>query len=158
MIRKSQLTLSLSMALALASQAFAGGFYLNLGTASASSEAKAQNAVLTVRVTGCNDAAKASVIGSAEGLIDGRRQSISLKLIPLSEPGMYAVQRQWATEGRWVLNFVANEGEASTAAIVPVGPTGAIEKNGAKYFPRRAPASSEIEAALRPGGSLQAAK
>ena len=56
----------------------------------------------------------ADVSGSAEGLVNGARRSIALKLDPTSRPGVFAIRRQWPTEGTWALRISL----ASTTAIV----------------------------------------
>src|ERR1041385_8594082 len=87
--------------LTLAGQLFAGGFFLQLGNPEANPEARKLNAVLTVKATGCGEPAKAQITATAIGSIHGERQEIALKLTPLSDPGAYALARQWPNEGRW---------------------------------------------------------
>lgn len=43
------------------------------------------------------------LVGSAEGLVDGKRQSIALRLDATARPDVYAVRRQWPTAGTWVV-------------------------------------------------------
>jgi hypothetical protein len=121
--------------LVLASQMFAGGFYLILGNPEASPEARKANAVLTMKAAGCHEPWKAQVTGKAVGVVDGKRQEIPLKVMPLSEPGMFAVTQQWPKEGRWVIELQAKESingqPAYTHALVPAGPQG-VDRLSAK--------------------------
>ena len=55
-----------------------------------------------------------AVSGTAEGLVDGARRSIPLKLEATSTPGVFAVRKQWPSEGTWALKISL----FSTTAIV----------------------------------------
>ena len=81
----------------------AGGFGLQLG------EPKG-DAVVVVRSAGCLDPAKAHITGTATGMVDGRRQTIALKLTPTQTPGEFGVTRQWPREGSFTLTFVGTNG------------------------------------------------
>ena len=54
------------------------------------------------------------VSGSAEGFVNGARRTISLRLDATSRPGVFAVRRQWPSEGTWLLRLSL----ASTTALV----------------------------------------
>lgn len=141
---------------AVAVPVLAGGFFVLLGSPDASAEAHAQNAFVTVKMAGCHEPEKASITATAIGLVDGSRQSVALKLARLSEPGMYAVARQWPTAGRWVLQFVATDQNRITSTIVGVGP-GGIERQSAKSIPGP-PAAEDIAALLNGGPAVAAAR
>ncbi|MDB4912027.1 MAG: hypothetical protein JWO39_2850 [Gemmatimonadetes bacterium] len=64
----------------------------------------------------------ADVSGSAEGLVAGSRRSIALRLDATSRPGVFAVRRQWPSEGTWVLRVSL----ASTTAIVTLDREGNV--------------------------------
>jgi hypothetical protein len=127
----------------------AGGLFVMLGNPDASPEARSHNAVLTLKLAGCHEPEKASLSGSAISVIDGKRQTLPLKLIPLSEPGMYAVTHQWPEQGRWVLQFVATDHGRVTSTLVTAGP-GGIDRQGAKMAMRQ-PAEEDIAALLAEG-------
>ncbi len=115
---------------ALAGQLFAGGFYLTLGNPEANPEAKAANAVLVLRMDGCHEPEKATVTASATGIVDGKQQTIPLKLTKLSAPGTYALTQQWPKEGKWVLALSANDrDQRSTYTLVNAGPEGVDRLN-----------------------------
>jgi hypothetical protein len=120
----------------------AGDLYVMLGNPGANPQARGQNAVLTLRLAGCGDPAKAEISAVAIGTLDGKRQSIPLKLTQLRDAGSYAVVRQWPAEGRWVLQFIAKEGPRLTSTLVAAGPNG-IERNGARMA-MRMPAEKDI--------------
>jgi hypothetical protein len=119
----------------LASQLFAGGFYLTLGNPEAHSQAKKAGAVLTIKASGCGEPEKAQITATAIGVVSGKRQEIPVKVMPLSDPGMFAVTQQWPKEGRWVIAFHGKEkingNPASTYALVSAGPDG-IDRYHAK--------------------------
>jgi hypothetical protein len=132
-----------------AAAAYAGGFYLELGNPSANSEAKSMSAVLVARLTGCHEPEKATIEGSAEGLVSGKRQSIPLKLTTLTTPGMYAVTQQWPNEGNWVVRLVATQVDGKTKTSVVVRVNGnSFERAGAKYMTLRVPTSAEVDQML----------
>jgi hypothetical protein len=110
--------------LVLAGQLFAGGFWLQLGNPEASAEARKAGAVVTIKAVGCHDPATAQVTATAIGTVDGRRQTIALKLTPLSETGMFALSQQWPKEGRWVIELVGKNGEQFTNTLIAAGPQG----------------------------------
>ncbi|MEJ7615656.1 MAG: hypothetical protein WKF30_01475 [Pyrinomonadaceae bacterium] len=83
--------------------ALAGGFYLEVEAPRTSDAAKyPTGTMLLVRPVGCHDPSAAAISATAEGIVEGQRKSIALELKE-SEKGVYALTRQWPTEGRWVL-------------------------------------------------------
>jgi hypothetical protein len=52
--------------------------------------------------------------GSAEGLVAGSRRTIALTLTATSHPGVFAVRKQWPSEGTWLVRITL----ASTTALV----------------------------------------
>ena len=124
-------------------QSFAGGwFIISVGQPSANSDPVAREAAFTVRVSGCS-AEGVEVVANAEGLVDGQRQSISLKPIVLagkSDPVQYtfgsqsvqqgpnftfAIPRQWpANRGTWVIRVNASTFWRQQSALVVVSPGG----------------------------------
>jgi len=132
--------------LTAAVQLHAGGLFITLGNPEASAEATSQHAVLTLKLTGCGEPAKAAVDASAIGMVDGHRQTIPLRLIALSEPGNYAVTQQWPDKGHWVLQFVAKDGSRITSTLVAAGPR-SVDRYGAKMA-MRAPREEDLAALL----------
>lgn len=68
--------------------------------------------------------------GTAEGLVDGKRVSLPLELTATSRPGVYAVRKQWADEGHWVVSVGINAGGDGPTLLVGLGPSGGSEDTG----------------------------
>jgi hypothetical protein len=64
----------------------------------------------------------ADVTASAEGLVAGARRSIALQLDATSRPGVFAVRRQWPSEGTWIVRVSL----ASTTAIITLDRAGNV--------------------------------
>src|SRR5438105_10626252 len=45
------------------------------------------------------------ISGTAEGLVDGSRRSIALRFDATGRPGVFAVRRQWPSDGKWLLRI-----------------------------------------------------
>lgn len=133
--------------LVLAGQLFAGGFYLQLGNPEASAEARKNNAVLTIKATGCHDPATAQLTATAVGIVDGQRRSIPLTVTKLSQPGMFALSQQWPKEGKWVIELVARNGEQFTNSLVTAGASG-VDRLHAKANMKQF-SDSDVEAMLQ---------
>src|SRR5439155_14076645 len=100
-----RLALAAVVVMAGAQWLFAGGFFLTIGNPVAANAPQAKGAVLVVRPDGCHEPAKARITGTAEGMVNGSRRSVPLRLVTLPTPGVYAVNREWPTEGVWVVNL-----------------------------------------------------
>ena len=133
---------------AMAPQDPAGtAFRLDIGRANAgsASKTKMKSAVLVVRTIACSEPASARITGTAEGLVNGVRRSIALKLDPLEKPGVYAVSEQWPA-GRWVLSLVGTCRDHTAGALVPLAKTGFLRESS-RFLPPAATAP-EIESSL----------
>jgi hypothetical protein len=134
---------------ALVASLFAGALVLQIGNPAVNPEALAKNAVLVARITACHSPEKVHVTATAEGIVDGSRQSIPLNVISLSSPGTFAVTREWPHKGAWVVKMVATNPDYknyATGVLVPAeGDT--VRWTAAKqYF--RAPTPEDIAAVL----------
>ena len=108
---------------ALAGPLFAGALTVQIGNPTANREAMAKGGVVIVRTTACHAPEKSAIAATAEGIVDGKRQSMPLKLIPLSEKGTFVVTREWPKEGVWVIRFTATNPEYknyATGALVSI--------------------------------------
>lgn len=63
------------------------------------------------------------LVGSAEGIVNGQRQSVALRFDPTSQPGVFAVRRQWPAQGAWVLKITLAK---STTALVSLDRSGEV--------------------------------
>jgi hypothetical protein len=104
------------------------------------------HAVLTVKAVGCHDPVNAQLTAAALGMVDGKRQTIPLKLAKLPAPGMYALTQQWPAEGRWIIQIVGHNGGMTTSALVAAGPDG-IDRDNAKLVAGE-PAPNDVDALL----------
>ena len=67
------------------------------------------------------------VAGTAEGMVRGERKSVSLEFRATSRPGVYALKRQWPTEGTWTLVVSVTQGpDDAVYAIVDLGADGLV--------------------------------
>src|SRR5262245_63440909 len=51
------------------------------------------------------------VAGTAEGLVNGARRTISLEFKSTSRPGVYALNKQWPDDGVWTLLVSVTQGQ-----------------------------------------------
>jgi hypothetical protein len=152
------------MTLALASAAMAGGF--GLSARRSTDHPKVKGGVLLVQAEGCYGPG-ATVSATAEGLVNGRRRSIPLRLTKVGTDSAgtvtYTLRRQWPAEGVWVLSLTGvnrlpspnGKGEAITCrAMLELGPHNTLPaaRDGAeKYLPLRYVSNEkkEIQIALQ---------
>jgi hypothetical protein len=133
--------------LGVAALAFAQTFTFTIGSPVASLDGRSKLAAFVFRTEGCADPAKAQVDGTAEGLVEGARKSVALKLTAMSTPGVYAVYPTWPADGDWVVSLHGTCAGGSAGALIPIGPGGFI-RAASKFFPRPA-TSPELDAALQ---------
>jgi hypothetical protein len=133
--------------LAIAALAMAEGFTFTIGSPVASQDFHFKAAVFVFRTEGCSDSGKPQISATAEGIVNGERRSVALKVMPASKPGVYGVYQSWPAEGQWVVNLKGACGNLSASAIVPIGPKGFVRESS-KFFSRPA-TDSEIETSLR---------
>jgi len=134
--------------------ALADGFTFNIGSPVASQDFQSKTAVFVFRTQGCVEPAKPQVSARAEGIVNGARQSVSLKVVTTAQPNVYAVYQTWPRAGDWIVSLQGTCGDARAGAVVPIGPKGFIRELS-KFFPRPA-TPAEIEASLKtvpPGGN-----
>ncbi len=131
----------------LAISALAGGFTFSIGSPVASQDFRSKSAAFVFRTEGCAGTAKPQIGATAEGLVNGARQSVALKLVETSRPGVYAVNQTWPPEGEWVIALQGKCADANAGAIVPIGPKGFVRESS-RFFPRPA-TTAEIEASLK---------
>ena len=132
---------------ALETLALANGFTFTIASPVASQDYQAKAAAFVFRTEGCAEPAKSQIGGTAEGLVNGGRRSVPLKVMALSRPGVYAVYQNWPGEGDWVVILKGSCAGASAGAIVPIGPRGFLRESS-KLFARPA-TEPEIETALQ---------
>ena len=98
-----------------------------------------------------------ALVGTAEGLVQGKRQTVQLDFTPTTREGVFALRKQWPSEGVWVLVIAvrAHAGDDPATALVKLGPDGQVvsvqvptENHSGIAWPRRI-TTQEVEALLR---------
>lgn len=89
--------------------------------------------------------------GSAEGIVGGARRTITLRFDSTARPNVFALKRQWPSEGTWLLRIALK----STTAIVTLDKTGSVasvrvptELTATKDVVPRAVTAKEIDSTL----------
>lgn len=77
----------------------------------------------TVRTYQCQNPASLNVTASAEGVVDGKRQTVPLALKKSGKPGVFQFTRNWPASGQWVIRMHLGDGH------MPVTLT-ALDKKG----------------------------
>jgi hypothetical protein len=127
---------------------FAGGLAIELAKPSANPEAQARHAVLVVRAYACSAPEMTSMTATAEGIVNGKRQRLPLKLTRLSGDNTFALTRQWPAEGRWVVTIVTRNPKFNFEPSVMVKVDGdSVDWAGVTRL-NGSPNDHEIEAAL----------
>lgn len=78
---------------------------------------KASSPVLEVHAFSCHVPTDAAVKAYAEGMINGERRTIPLKLERTGTKGVYNLSRQWPAQGAWALVFSIDHGGQTTALV-----------------------------------------
>ena len=113
------------MLLAGAANAGLGGFGVSVYLPTPN-DPQTKDALLMVQPIGCHGPG-ASVAARAEGMVNGVRKSIPLKLTAV--PGVedtYMVRREWPSEGAWVLLFTAKKETMRVDSLVRLGSNGMV--------------------------------
>jgi hypothetical protein len=133
----------------LAAPLFAGALLLEIGNPAANQEALAKQAVVVARITACHSPGKTTVTATAEGLVNGVRNSIPLKVIPLSTAGTFAVAREWPEQGTWAVKMIATNPDYkdyATSVVIPIQKN-LVQLETVKHYSHAA-TSAEVSAAL----------
>jgi len=136
--------------LAIATTALGAGFTFTIGSPVASQDFHFKAAAFVFRTEGCDQPAP-QITAAAEGLVNGERRSVALKVLPAGKPGVYGVFQTWPAEGQWVVVLKGACRSMNAGAIIPIGPKGFIRESS-KFFPRPA-TDSEIDQSLKGQGS-----
>ena len=152
-------TFALVTALTLSafSTAFAGPPWIAIEYPANPFDRTSRDAFLTVRTYHHGDMMAKTVTGTAEGVVNGQRQSLKLDIRPGSQPGMYVVHWQKPANGRWVLVINSgNQGIVDATAVVEISATGTVasvsvptQSLGSGWIGPRPVAASEIDALLQ---------
>jgi hypothetical protein len=121
-------------------------------------DANTRGALLTVRTYHHGELMSYDLVGTAEGIVNGRRQTMAIDIRRLPQTGMYAVRWQKPAQGTWVLVITAQQkGSFAASALVSIDSRGGIAsvsvpsdtiENGRWRVPRKV-AAAEIDALLK---------
>jgi hypothetical protein len=136
------------LTLAPAAVLVAQDFVLQVGPAIAGNAAPAKKSLFVVRPGGCADPASVKITATAEGLVNGARRSVPVKLATLPTPGVHAVPRDWPTGGVWIVNLVGTCGGRTAGALVPVAENATYKRESITLLAHKA-TPDEIDASLK---------
>jgi hypothetical protein len=128
---------------------FGGALTLEVVNPTSNVEAAKQHAAVIVQTTACTSPEKTTITATAEGVTAGKRQSVPLELIRLSEPGKFAIAKTWPTDGQWVLRVIANNPDYhgyAAGAIIPIRGNEPDWKAVQRLY--RAPTADDVNAAI----------
>jgi hypothetical protein len=140
----------------VAAPAVAGPPWISIEFPADPYDAATRGAFLVARAFHCATPASQRLTGTAEGIVNGVRQTLVLEFSETGREGVYALKRTWPEQGTWTLVLQAHQGPTSAAtAVLELGPDGAVTSIRVPTMEQRgwtvpAPvAMSEIEAGLR---------
>ena len=117
-----------------------------------------RGAFCTVRTYHHGDLMSFEVTGTAEGLVNGKRQSVRLDVRRLPQAGTYAVRWQKPAQGSWALVIsTSRDGHYMATAMIDVDARGQVASvrvpsepiEGGRWTLPRKVAAAEVEALLR---------
>jgi hypothetical protein len=148
-MRFKTMATGVTLGCAAAISLLAGGFALEIARPVGNAEAQAKKAILLVRSYACADPEKTVITATAEGIVNGNRKSLPLKLEALSQQSTFALARQWPAEGRWVITVTASNPRFGWTPGEMVKVEGdSVAFNDVERL-SHAPTKDEVEAALR---------
>jgi hypothetical protein len=158
-------TLASALMLIAFSSALAGPPWIAIEYPSNPFDRTSRDGFLTVRTYHHGNLMARTLTGTAEGVVNGKRQTMRLDIRPGSQPGMYVVRWQRPATGRWVLVINAGErGVVDASAVVEISPTGGIagvtvptRHVGDGWIGPRPVAAAEIEGLLQGRAIVSAA-
>ena len=119
-----------------------------------------RGAFLTVCTYHHGDLMGFDISGTAEGLVNGKRESVRLDIRRLPQAGMYAVRWQKPAQGTWALLIsTTRDGAHMASALVSIDGAGRVAGvsvpsnpiEGGRWVVPRKVASTEVDALLRSG-------
>ena len=69
----------------------------------------------------------------AEGVVDGRRRSVLIRVKPTGEQGVYQFTRSWPAEGEWMIRYMLGH-PPGPATVVRLRPDGSVRSNKLHHF------------------------
>jgi hypothetical protein len=156
MLRKLALTTVLSAA--IVTTAIAGPPWIAIEYPVNPHDPNTRGAFCTVRTYHHGDLMSFEISGTAEGLVNGKRQSVRLDIRRLPQAGMYAVRWQKPAQGEWALVIsTARDGHYMASALIDVDARGRVASvsvpsdpiEGGRWQVPRKVAAAEVETLLK---------
>lgn len=164
-MKRRTLGLVLAFSVAGAAAAIAGPPWISIEYPVNPLDPAAKGGFVTVRTYHHSDLVSFDIGGTAEGLVNGQRQSAKLDIRPLKLAGTYVVNWKKPASGNWALIIsTKRDGQHMATAVVKVDGAGQVAsvtvpsrtiENGRWTVPRPV-AAAEIDALLRTGASIAA--
>ena len=151
------LSLAAAALLALPSVASAGPPWVSIELPANPMDQSTRGAYLLVHSFHHERIISMAIAGRAEGLVNGKRQTIPLKFRETSRGAVFALDQVWPKEGTWVLVITsgATNGEGGATAMVGIGADGEVRsikvptrKDGQNILPVT-PTAQEVERSLQ---------
>jgi hypothetical protein len=139
-VRMRLWVVALALVVSLAPAALAGGIHARI------EGPDRDGLTYTARTVACDANTALEPWAIAEGLVDGMRQSVLIRLKPTSEHGVYRFTRTWPTEGRWMIRLSLGHPPAPTT-VATLRADGTVRDNRL-YF--RSDGLKECRKALTP--------
>lgn len=120
-----------------------------------------RDAFCTIRTYRHSELTAYEVTGTAEGLVNGKRQTVPLDIRRLPQAGMYAIRWQKPAQGQWALVVSTQlDGNFMASALIDVDARGRIASvtvpsrsiEGGRWSVPRQVASSDLDALLKNQG------
>jgi hypothetical protein len=115
-----------------------------------------RDAALVVRTYHHGTQLDQGVRGTAEGMVGTDRKTLTLRFDRTSQPGVYALRRQWPDEGRWALVISTGPADGAATALVGLDARGAVasvqvpsRRSADGWSVPRAVTRAEVDALLR---------
>jgi len=86
----------------------------------------------TARTFSCNPDVALEPWALAEGVVDGKRKSVLIRLEPTDEHGVYRFTRTWPREGRWMIRLALGHPPAP-ATVATLRSNGTVQSNELYY-------------------------
>ena len=142
--------------LTAATPAHAGPPWISLEMPANPHEASTRGAFFLVHTYHHGTPVEYALSGSAEGILNGRRQTQQLEIVATDKPGVYAVRYRPAAQGVWVLVLNMGEGNEGAGMLVTLrqGQVAGVqvpsrEIEGGRWVVPRKITSEDVDAALR---------
>jgi hypothetical protein len=129
---------ALALLVSLATGALAGGIHARIEGP--------DGLTYTARTYSCDKNVALSPFAIAEGLVDGKLQSVLIRLKPTSEHGVYQFTRNWPKEGRWMIRLALGHPQAP-ATVATLRADGTVQ-DSKLYF--KSDGARECRKALKP--------